>query len=98
MIITGRSKKFEEGIQGFRENLHLVAKLLGDKADLNETSVITILLQKVYEERKLFQSGKEPRQCEIKVKPNEIGFYSGGVNFGWIITVEGEYEFYLMRS
>lgn len=98
MIITGRASSFEEGIREFKENLHIVSKLLGDKAEYNETSVITLLLQRVFEERKQYQNGKEPRSCEIIVKPNVVEYHLGGISFGWSIMTDGKYEFYLLRN
>ena len=97
MVITGHAATFEEGIRGFKENLHVIAKLLGDKAEYNETAVITLLLQKVFEERKHFQNGKEPRSCEMVIKPNVVEYHAGGISFGWSIMADGHYEFYLMR-
>lgn len=98
MEIFGRSKTFEEGIKGFKENLLVISKLLGDKTEFNETAIITQLLQKVFEERKLYQSGKEPRQCEIYVKPNEVQYSFLGYTFGWTIFPDGNYEFYLISQ
>lgn len=98
MIITGRAESFEMGMKEFKDNLHVVAKLLGDKPDWNETAVITHLLQRVFEERKQYQSGKETRQCEIIVKPNLVEYHMTGFSFGWSIMGNGQYEFYFERN
>lgn len=98
MVINGRAESFETGIKEFKENLHLVSKLLGDKVEWNETSVITHLLQKVFEERKQYQTGKGARDCEMIIKPNLVEYHMSGFSFGWTVMGNGHYEFYLSRD
>lgn len=98
MIITGRASSFEEGIKGFKENVIVITKLLGDKAEYSETAVISLLLQKVFEERKQYQTGKGSRACELLIKPNIIEYHVGGTSFGWSIQPDGQYEFFLMPT
>jgi hypothetical protein len=96
--IFGQASSFEDGISEFKDHVQAVSKLIGENSNYNETSVITMLLQKVFEERKMYQSGKDPRPCEIMIKPSEVEYHYSGNIFGWCVFSDGTYEFYFQKN